>query len=152
MSVVARFALSLIALFAACGAAIAQSPVAQTVTAGPYAVTLNQTTVDAKGVGVVTLAVRKDGKLATDLLPYGGSSGRADIVDVRTGAAIHTTLDPIGTSVSTQVPTKRIVPGNAGAEMEISLPPLAAGTYALRVYICGAGREVYSAAFVLVAR
>jgi hypothetical protein len=130
--------------------AIALAPPAQTIESGPYYITLNQTTVVANETGVVTLTVRKYGNLATDLLPYGGASGVAELVDTRTGASIHTTLNPLGTAESTSVPTG-IKPTSAGAEMELSLPPLPADAYRLRVGIRGAGGKIYTASFTLLA-
>lgn len=77
--------------------ACAQTRAPQTVTAGPYEVTLNQSSVDMK-TPLVTLTVRKDGKLATDLLPYLGTSGLADFTDTKTGAVFHSGVNPAGTA------------------------------------------------------
>jgi hypothetical protein len=128
-------------------------PKTQVQNAGPYVITLNQSSIDPKTVGAVTLTVRKGGKLATDLKPYGGSCGLADLTNTQTGQTFYTTVNPIGTSVSTQTPTNASPPANVGAELEVS-PPAAvpAGTYTLSIQLGGAGGQIYTAAFILVVR
>jgi hypothetical protein len=129
----------------------ADPPKTQVQNAGPYVITLNQSSIDLKTVSAVTLTVRKGGKLATDLKPYGGSCGLADLTNNQTGATFYTTVNPIGTSVSTQTPTNASPPANVGAELEVS-PPAAvpAGTYTLSIQLSGAGGQIYTAAFTLV--
>src|SRR5580704_4697511 len=129
----------------------ADPPKTQVQNAGPYVITLNQSSIDLKSVGAVTLTVRKGGKLATDLKPYGGSCGLADLTNTQTGTTYYTTVNPIGTSVSTQTPTNASPPANCGAELEVSPPAAAtAGTYTLNVQLGGAGGQVYYATFTLV--
>jgi hypothetical protein len=129
----------------------ADSPKAQVQNAGPYVITLNQSSIDLKSVSAVTLTVRKSGKPATDLKPYGGSCGLADLTNTQTGATFYTTVNPIGTSVSTQTPADAFPPANVGAELEVS-PPAAvpAGTYRLSIQLSGAGDQIYTASFRLV--
>lgn len=129
----------------------ADPPKTQVQNAGPYVIALNQSSIDLKAVSAVTLTVRKGGKLATDLKPYGGSCGLADLTDTKTGQTYYRTVNPIGTSVSTQTPTDASPPANCGAELEVS-PPAAvpAGTYTLNVQLGGAGGQIYYATFTLV--
>ncbi len=129
----------------------ADPPKTQVQNAGPYVITLNQSSIDLKSVSAVTLTVRKGGKLATDLKPYGGSCGLADLTNMQTGATYYTTVNPIGTSVSTQTPANASPPANVGAELEVS-PPAAvpAGTYRLNIQLGGAGGQIYTASFTLV--
>jgi hypothetical protein len=126
-------------------------PKTQVQNAGPYVITLNQSSIDLKSVGVVTLTVRKGGKLATDLKPYGGSCGLADLTNRQTGQTFYTTVNPIYTSVSTQTPTSASPPANVGAELEVSPPgAVPAGTYTLNIQLSGSGGQIYTASFTLV--
>src|SRR5947209_8298363 len=77
--------------------AAAAAAATQTSSAGPYSIALNQTSVDMKVMPVITLTVRKNGKLATDLVPYGGSSGLADFANKRTGVTYKGYINPLGT-------------------------------------------------------
>ncbi len=133
------------------GFAAAAAPTTQTSDAGPYTITLNQTSVDMKVMPLVTLTVRKDGKLADDLLPYGGSSGLADFINTRTGVTYNGYINPLGTSVSSVAPTNG-KPTSAGPEMEISMPNIPAGNYTLKAHIRGAGGKVYTASLMLDVR
>jgi hypothetical protein len=119
--------------------------------AGPYTITLNQSSVDMKIMPLVTLTVRKDGKLASDLLPYGGSSGLADFINTRTGVTYKGFINPLGTSVSSVAPTN-VKATSAGPEMEISMPNMPADPYTLKVHIRGAGEKIYTASFTLDVR
>ena len=131
----------------------ADPPKTQVQNAGPYVITLNQSSIDLKSSSAVTLTVRKGGKLATDLKPYGGSCGLADLTSTQTGTTYYTTVNPAGTSVSTQTSTNASQPANVGAELEIS-PPAAvpAGIYTLNIQLRGAGDQIYVASFTLVIR
>jgi hypothetical protein len=132
-------------------AVAADSPKTQVQNAGPYVITLNQSSIDRKAVGAVTITVRKAGKLATDLKPYGGSCGLADLTNTQTGQTYYTTVNPIGTSVSTQTPTNASPPANVGAELEVSPPAsIPGGTYTLNIQLSGAGGQIYIASFTLV--
>lgn len=133
-------------------AALADDPPrAQVQNAGPYVITLNQSSINLKTVGAVTITVRKGGKLATDLKPYGGSCGLADLTNTQTGQTFYTTVNPIYTSVSTQTPTNASPPANVGAELEVSPPgAVPAGTYRLNIQLSGAGGQIYTASFTLV--
>ncbi len=152
MHAAAKNALFLAALAAFAPAlAAAAAPTTQTSNAGPYAITLNQTSVNMKVVPLVTLTVRKGGKLAAGLLPYGGSSGLAEFTNAHTGVVYEATINPLGTAVSSMAPSNA-KPTRAGPEMEISLPNLPAGRYRLDVHVRGAGAKIYSASFTLSVR
>jgi hypothetical protein len=133
------------------GASAADPQKTEVQNAGPYVITLNQSSVNLKSVGAVTLTVRKGGKPATDLKPYGGACGLADLTNTQTGTTYYTTVNPVGTSVSTQTPTNASPPANVGAELEISPPAgVPAGTYTLNIQLSGAGNQIYVASFTLV--
>jgi hypothetical protein len=129
----------------------ADPPKTQVQNAGPYVITLNQSSIDLKTVSAVTITVRKAGKLATDLKPYGGSCGLADLTNMQTGQTYYTTVYPIGASVSTQTPTNASPPANVSGDLEVSPPAgLPAGTYTLNIQLSGAGGQIYTASFTLV--
>jgi hypothetical protein len=124
----------------------------QTATAGPYTITLNQSTFTIGKDGFVSLTVRENGAVAVDLLPYGGASGLADFVNTQTGTVFHTTVNRLGTSVESTSPVNAATPpANVGGEVEISPPgKIPAGAYTLIVQIKGAGEEIYTASFSFV--
>jgi hypothetical protein len=123
------------------------------VISGPYTFALHATTLAANTVGILVVTVSEKGALATDLVPYGGSNGIAELVNQSTGATLHLQLDPAGTAVSTSVVTKPgAVPAHVGGDMEISLPPLPAGAYTLRVHVRGSAGKIYTAQFTLAAK
>src|SRR5471030_1533752 len=101
---VAKSVLFLGALLALAPVFAAAAPTTQTSNAGPYTITLNQPSVDMKVMPLVTLTVRKDGKLAADLVPYGGSCGLADFINTHTGVKYKGYINPLGTSVSSMAP------------------------------------------------
>jgi hypothetical protein len=132
-------------------AVAADAPKTQVQNAGPYVITLNQSSIDLKTVGAVTISVKKAGKPATDLKPYGGSCGLADLTNTRTGQTLYTTVNPIYTSVSTQTATDASPPTSCGAELEVSpsaqTPP---GTYTMNVQLGAPAGQIYTASFTLV--
>lgn len=129
----------------------ADPPKTQVQNAGPYVLTLNQSSIDLKTVSAVTITVRKGGKLATDLKPYGGSAGLADLTNAQTGQTYYTTVNPISTSVSTQTPANASPPGNVSGDLEVSPPAgVPAGTYTLNIQLSGAGGQIYTASFTLI--
>ncbi len=132
-------------------AVAADPPKTQVQNAGPYVITLNQSSIDLKTVGAVTLTVRKGGKLATDLKPYGGSCGLADLTNTQTGQTYYTTVNPAGTSVSTRTATDASPPANCGGDLEVS--PSAqtpAGTYAMNIQLGAPAGQIYTTSFTLV--
>ena len=142
----------------ALGTAIADAPQQyQVVAAGPYTMTLNQSNVPASAPGIVTLTVRKDGKVATDLQPYGGASGYAEFVNGQTGATIRAAVNPAGTAVETTnggtYGAGAAPAANLGGDIEISLPPgMPAATYTLKVHVRGSGDAVYTGTFTLIVK
>jgi hypothetical protein len=123
---------------------------AQTVAAGPYTFTLHPWTVSANTVGVVLVTVNENGALATDLVPYGGSNGIAELVNRSTGGTLHLRLDPAGTAVSTSVQIRGTPAVHVSGDTEISHPPLTDGVYTLRVHVRGTGAKIYSTSLKLV--
>jgi hypothetical protein len=150
----AKSVLFLSALFAFAPHVNAAEP--QTATAGPYVITLNQSSTDVKSTGALTITVRKAGKLATDLRPYGGSSGLADFTNKQTRAVFYTTVNPRYTSVSTQTPASASASASpsttVGGELEISPPAMPSGIYALSIQLQSADGQIYTASFTLDVR
>jgi hypothetical protein len=132
-------------------AVAADPPKAQVQNAGPYVITLNQSSIDLKSAGAVTIGVKKGGKPATDLKPYGGSCGLADLTNTQTGQTLYTTVNPIYTSVSTQTATDTAPPTSCGAELEVSPSgQTPAGTYTLNIQLGAPAGQIYTASFTLV--
>jgi len=125
------------------------TPSAAITAAGPYAVALERTTLEANRAQALRITILENGAPARDLTPYLGAAAHVVFINVSSLAYVHVHPAVIGTApMATEGMTMN---GRAGPLLQAELPPLPAGTY--KAWIQFRGRdELYTAAFTLQAR
>lgn len=115
--------------------------------AGPYNVLLGKTTLAANVPHDVDLTVVKGDDPADDLAPYLGAPAHVVMIDMSTLDYIHVHPALRGQKMQMNGPPK------AGPFMELSLPPLPAGSYKTWVQFSG-GKDlnVYTAAYTIAVK
>jgi len=125
--------------------------------AGPYAVTLAKTTLAANVPLKLDVTVRRGGAPAQDLVPYLGAAAHCVLIDTATLAYVHVHPHERGHAMAMSSGTDMPMGGIAadarvGANQQLELPALPAGTYKAWYQFKGVGERTYAAAFTLVAR
>jgi hypothetical protein len=126
----------------------ASAPAAQ---AGPYTVTVVQTTVPANMAHNLKVAISEGGRPAHGLGTYLGAAAHAVFINTSTLAYVHLHPTVVG-AASTMTSMAMGMGTPAGPLMQMRLPPLPGGTYKLWLQFRGANGVVYTAAFTLLAR
>jgi hypothetical protein len=117
------------------------APSAPTVAAGPYMVTISETTLPSSTAETLHISVNKDGHLASDLGLYLGAPAHCIFIDTQTLGFLHLHAYVRQSSgMLMQV---------AGSSMSIDVPSLAPGTYKLWIEFRGANYGLYTAPFTL---
>jgi hypothetical protein len=117
------------------------APSAPTVAAGPYTVTISETTLPSSTAETLHISVNKDGHLASDLGLYLGAPAHCIFINTQTLGFLHLHAYVHQSSgMLMQV---------AGSSMSLDVPSLAAGTYKLWIEFRGASYGLYTAPFTL---
>ncbi len=114
-----------------------------TAAAGPYTVTLGQTSFSANQPLKVSITVTKGGKPASDLGTFLGAAAHAVFINTSTLAYVHVHPMVKGSMSSMAL---------AGPHMMMMLPALPAGTYKLWIQFRGGNDVIYTAPFTVVAQ
>jgi hypothetical protein len=124
---------------------------ARAVIAGPYTVTLAQTTIPANEELHVRLTISEGGRPAHGLGTYLGAAAHAVFISTSTLEYVH--VHPTTVGARSSMTSMAMGMGSpAGPLMQMHVPPLSAGAYRLWVQFRGANDVVYTAAFTLLAR
>lgn len=132
------------------------TPSDRTESAGPYAVTLSQTTLTGGQPKALNVTVLKNGEPAKDLTPYLGAAAHVVFINTSTLAYVHihpTLRAKSGENAGMDSAMHMPMPseGKAGPFMQMGLPALPAGTYKVWLQFRGNGK-LYTVPFTLLAR
>lgn len=132
------------------------TPSHPTASAGPYSVTLSNTTLPAGRANNLTLNVLENGAPAQNLAPYLGAAAHVVFINTATLAYVH--LHPVvlgandtETGMSSDMHMAMPADGKSGPAMQMAVPALYAGTYKLWVQFLGNG-TLYTVPFTLLVR
>jgi hypothetical protein len=123
-----------------------------TVTVAPYRVTLERTHLVANQAQTLALTVFQGRRLATDLRTYLGAAAHAVFINTTTLTYVHVHPTVLGTQDTNMSGSMTSMSRAAGPRMQMTLPPLPAGTYKLWVQFRGREGEVFIAPFTVVTR
>ena len=130
------------------------APSNPTAAAGPYSITLSNTTLQADHPKNLDLTILENGTPAQDLSPYLGSAAHVVFIDTSTLAYVH--IHPMlrgksATSASMSAGMDMAMPaeGKAGPLMQMEVPALPAGTYKVWIQFLGKGK-LYTVPFTLL--
>lgn len=127
-----------------------------TAAAGPYSITLSNTTLPADRPTSINLSVLESGKPAQDLAPYLGAAAHVVFINTSTLAYVH--IHPMlrgsndaDASVSSGMNVAMPMEGKSGPFMQMDVPALPAGAYKVWIQFLGNGK-LYTVPFTLLAR
>jgi hypothetical protein len=121
--------------------------------AGPYTVTLSQTTLPAKVRNVVEITISQNGQPAKGLGTYLGAAAHVVFVSTSTLAYVHLhPTVPGKTSTSSNQMDMMGISSEAGPVLQMKVPALPVGSYKLWIQFRGANDRVYTAPFTMLAR
>lgn len=132
------------------------APSTPTAAAGPYSVTLANTTLQADRPQNLDLTVLENGKPAHDLAPYLGAA--AHVVFINTSTLTYVHIHPMlrgkndaDASMSSGMNMPMAMENKSGPFMQMDVPALPSGTYKVWIQFLGKGK-LYTVAFTLLAR
>jgi hypothetical protein len=125
---------------------------APTAIAGPYSVTLSQTTLPANRPTSVNLSVLENGQPAADLGTYLGAAAHAVFINTSTLAYVHVHPMARGSQGDADMMMGGAMSAKAGPFMRMTVPALPGGTYKLWLQFRGANDKLYTVAFTIAAR
>jgi hypothetical protein len=131
-------------------ATLAASP--KSVPAGPYAVSLGDTTIVANMASKLLIAVKEHGKAAWDLQQYQGGPAFATMINTSTLEYIHVKPVIRGSSGASARSDQMGGTPQAGPYMQADLPALPTGSYKLWLQLRGNNGKTSTAAFTIVAQ
>lgn len=132
------------------------TPSDRTASAGPYSLTLSQTTIPADRPKNLNLTVLQNGEPAQGLSPYLGAAAHVVFINTSTLGYVHVHPTLRGAAVKTTAMSSNMnmpmpAEGKSGPLMQMDVPALPAGTYKVWIQFLGNG-TLYTAPFTLLAR
>ncbi|HYL26524.1 MAG TPA: hypothetical protein VEW74_01750 [Candidatus Nitrosotalea sp.] len=122
-------------------------------TAGPYTVTLSQTTLTANAPNMVKLTISQNGKPAKGLGTYLGAAAHAVFISTANLTYVHVHPKVAGKqSMDSDMMDMEDMGSEAGPLLQMKVPALPLGSYKLWLQFRGANDRVYTVPFTLVAR
>lgn len=121
------------------------------VSAGPYAVSLNETTVAVDQPTPLNLTIVKGNGPAQDLGAYLGAAAHVIMVNTSSLAYVHVHAHPRNTSGKGQM-GEMPMNGPVSPNLSVDLPALPAGVYKAWVQFRGANYKIYTAPFTILAQ
>ena len=121
--------------------------------AGPYTLTLSQTTLSANTPNLVKITISQNGKPARGLGTYLGAAAHAVFISTSNLAYVHLHPKVAGkANMDSDEMDMTDMGSQAGPLLQMKIPALPLGTYKLWIQFRGANDRVYTVPFTLVAR
>ena len=133
---------------------VRSAPSATTAAAGPYTVTLSNTTLPANAAKTVDITILKGGNPAQDLGTYLGAAAHVVFVGTSTlsYAHVHPMVRGRQNSGNSNMNMEIGMGGKAGPFLRMTVPGLPAGTYKVWIQFLGGNDKLYTVPFTILAQ